>query len=82
MTIIPVFLLWAFGKSGLDGKKWSAADRPLFPSATDRQHRKRAGSYRPLLSGNPTFRNRPDLGIQDGKADGMHLGIEKLRLKV
>ena len=46
-----------------NGNKWSAADRPLFPSATDRQHRKRTGSYRPLLSGNPTFRNRPVMHV-------------------
>lgn len=61
---------------------WSTADRPLFPSAPDRQHRNKSGSYRPLPSGSPTFRNRPDLGVQNGKADRPQLGIRESRLKV
>lgn len=39
-------------------------------------------SYPSIPHSKRSFAYRPDLGIPNGKADGLHLGIEKLRLKV
>jgi hypothetical protein len=58
MTIIPVFLLWAFGKSGLNVHKWSMSGRQVFPPTIVSPVLKTTGGYPLLPAGKPTFRNR------------------------